>query len=208
MDISFFVMAFTAIFSIVNPLNVVPSFITLSANKSNEWQIRMSYKASINVCLILLVFAFFGNSIMNFFNITVHGMRIAGGIMICLNGFNMLKTKSSDDSSQDVNTEDNEKTDISFTPLAMPMLSGPGSISLVIGLFSRTTNISQIISLVAAIACTAFATFLVLRSSKYYAKLLGASGITAMTKITGFLILSIGVEFIINGIRGEFNILN
>lgn len=205
MDISFFVMAFTAIFSIVNPFNVVPSFITLSAGKSNEWQFKMSYKASINVFLILLIFAFFGTTILNFFNITVHGIRIAGGIMICLNGLNMLTSKT-EKSNSNVNPEDAEKMDISFTPLAMPMLSGPGSISLVIGLFSKTSEWKQVTSLILAIAATAFACFLVLRSSKYYEKLLGKSGITAMTKITGFLVLSIGVEFIINGIRGEFNI--
>lgn len=206
MDIAFFVMAFTAIFSIVNPFNVVPSFITLSADKSNDWQLKMSYKASFNAFLILVIFAFFGTAIMNFFSITVHGMRIAGGIMICLNGLRMLQ-QSSEKKEQEVNSEDTEKSDISFFPLAMPMLSGPGSISLVIGLYSKTKNYEQVIALVLAIALTAFASFLVLRSSKYYARLLGKSGINAMTKITGFLVLSIGVEFIINGIRGEFNIL-
>lgn len=205
MDISFFVMAFTAIFSIVNPFNVVPSFITLSAGRTNEWQFKMSYKACFNAFFILLIFAFFGTTIMNFFSITVHGMRIAGGIMICLNGLKMLQ--QSNEKKEEVNQEDTDKADISFTPLAMPLLSGPGSISLVIGLYSKTQNYQQIIALVLAIALTAFASFLVLRSSKYYAKLLGKSGITAMTKITGFLVLSIGVEFIINGIRGEFNIL-
>lgn len=205
MDISFFIMAFTAIFSIVNPFNVVPAFITLSADKSNDWQLRMSYKASLNAFFILLIFAFLGNGIMNFFSITVHGMRIAGGIMICLNGLKMLQ-QNSEKCGEDVNQEDTEKMDISFTPLAMPMLSGPGSISLVIGLYSRAQDYKQVIALVLAIALTAFTSFLVLRSSKYYARLLGKSGITAMTKITGFLVLSIGVEFIINGIRGEFNI--
>ncbi len=206
MDIAYFIMAFTAIFSIVNPFNVVPSFITLSAGKSNDWQFKMSYKSSFNAFLILLVFAFFGTAIMNFFSITVHGMRIAGGIMICLNGLRMLQ-QNSEKKEGEVNQEDTDKTDISFTPLAMPMLSGPGSISLVIGLYSKTQDFSQIIALVLAIALTAFSCFLVLRSSKFYAKILGKSGITAMTKITGFLVLSIGVEFIINGIRGEFRIL-
>lgn len=204
MDISFFVMAFTAIFSIVNPFNVVPSFIALSSGRTNEWQLKMSYKACLNSFFILLIFAFFGTTIMNFFSITVHGMRIAGGIMICLNALKMLQQNAEE--KEEVNTEDTDKMDISFTPLAMPLLSGPGSISLVIGLYSKTQNYEQIVSLVTAIASTAFASFLVLRSSKYYAKLLGKSGISAMTKITGFLVLSIGVEFIINGVRGEFNI--
>lgn len=197
-------LALTAIFSIVDPFGVVPTFITLSQGKPKEWQFRMCYKASINTFLILTIFMFFGTEILSFFSITVHGMRIAGGIMICMNAIHMLQGDAKEQPQEHV-SEDKVRLDISFTPLSMPLLAGPGSISLVIGLYYKAQTTWQVILLVLAIAVTALSTFLVLRSANYLSKWLGQSGIAAMTKITGFFVLAIGIEFIINGIKGEFH---
>jgi len=202
---TFFLTAFTALFSIVDPPGVIPIFIAMTDGKPERWIRTMALKAALYMCGILLTFMFFGTEILHFFGISVDAMRIAGGIMITMSGLSLLRSNHEEEMiSKDSKMEGKTKIDISFTPLAMPLLSGPGAIALVIGLYSKAENPTDVVSIIAAILSVCFIAFLILISCKYIVKLLGKSGIESLTKITGFLVLAIGIQFIVNAIKSIF----
>lgn len=138
---------------------------------------------------------------MNFFGLSLEGMRIAGGIMLMQAAFSMLnpETKGRKLSDEDVDSL-KEKAEIAFSPLAMPLLSGPGSIAVVLGLSSSAKELMDYPIILASIVLVALFAFLVLRIAPFLSKLLGPTGIVVMTRMMGFISLSIGVQFIINGI--------
>jgi len=159
---------------------------------------------SIYFFLILISFYLAGTFILDFFGISLNAMRIAGGLIILSSGYALLSGKFAESRSVDkkVKKEALEKTDITFSPMAMPMLSGPGSISLLISLYAEHTSwdIRAVIAL--AIFATAVLVLTILRSAPYLFKLLGVGGIRAMSRIMGFLVMAIGIEYIIAGVVG------
>jgi multiple antibiotic resistance protein len=152
---------------------------------------------------ILTTFLIAGGLIMNFFGISIPGLRIAGGLIISYLGFKMLFPDQAVISGKE-EAEAASKKDISFTPLAMPSLSGPGSISVIIGISSTAQAGERIVIdhvLVAmGIAATALISYFILRAATKLNRLLGASGMNAIARIMGFLMICIGVQFCINGI--------
>jgi multiple antibiotic resistance protein len=154
---------------------------------------------------ILVTFLVAGGVIMNFFGISIPGLRIAGGLVVSYLGFRMLFPDVQPLPSA-AQAEAMTKQDLSFTPLAMPSLSGPGSIAVVIGLSStlRTSRgfemVVDYVAVAVGIALTAVISWLVLRASGRLNRLLGANGINAMSRVMGFLLICIGVQFVINGV--------
>jgi multiple antibiotic resistance protein len=151
---------------------------------------------------ILTAFLVAGGVIMSFFGISIPGLRIAGGLIVSYIGFRMLFPDVSGISGQE-QAEAAHKPDISFTPLAMPMLSGPGSIGVIIGIASTAQAGEQVIlnhALVAiGIAVTAAISYVVLRAATRLNDVLGATGMNAIARLMGFLLVCIGVQFVING---------
>jgi multiple antibiotic resistance protein len=151
---------------------------------------------------ILAAFLVAGGLIMQFFGISIPGLRIAGGLVISFIGFRMLFPGPP--ASRSAELEPPKRRDIAFTPIAMPSLSGPGSIAVVIGMSTTAQASDSVIlshALIAVgIVLTALFCYLVLRSATKLARLLGPSGVSAMTGIMGFLLVCIGVQFVINGV--------
>ena len=160
-------------------------------------------RACIYMFCILTAFLAAGGLIMNFFGISIPGLRITGGIIISYLGFRMLFPEEAAISTQE-RAEAISKPDISFTPLAMPLLSGPGSIAVTIGIASTAQAgkhmIIDHVLVAVGIAITAFISFLVLRAAGRLNTLLGATGMNAISRIMGFLMICIGVQFFINGV--------
>ncbi|MDP4195922.1 MAG: MarC family NAAT transporter [Bacteroidota bacterium] len=146
-----------------------------------------------------------GHFIMVFFGISIPGIRIAGGMVIGFLGFRMLFP---DDRhiTQEEKEEALQKHDISFSPLAMPSLSGPGAIATVITISSSIdgrhgyAKLLAFTGVILAIIITAFVSWLVLRSAEYMRRLLGVNGVDSLSRIMGFLFVCIGIQFIINGV--------
>ena len=139
---------------------------------------------------------------MLFFGISIDALRIAGGIIIVSSGFSLLSGKLTKKRgiNKKAETDAQKRNDIALTPLAIPMLAGPGSISLLIAFYQEhNTTIEIIISVVAIIAISAII-FIVLRSAHYLAKILGASGIVAISRIVGFIVIAIGIQYIVSAI--------
>jgi multiple antibiotic resistance protein len=150
---------------------------------------------------ILVLSLIGGTFIMNFFGISIPGLRIAGGLLVSGIGLSMLSARSPAQEERERDAA-RAKRDISFTPLAMPMLSGPGSIAVTIGFTSLAETPLDYAAIILGIIVVAFISYLVLRISSRIVLVIGINGMSALTKIMGFLLLCIGIQFVVNGLLG------
>ena len=197
-----FIYLFVALFSVLNPIGTVPIFVGLTQHDTKKERSRISLWTAINVFIILIVSFFIGEYVLLFFGISIDALRIAGGIIIVSSGFSLLSGKLTKKRgiNKKAETDAQKRNDIALTPLAIPMLAGPGSISLLFAFYQEhNTTIEIIISVVAIIAISAII-FIVLRSAHYLAKILGASGIVAISRIVGFIVIAIGIQYIVSAI--------
>ena len=203
-----FLLTFAALFSVINPLGTVPIFLGLTQDETKESKNKTALWASVNVFIILVVSFFIGKVILNFFGISIDVLRIAGGVVICSSGFGLLSGSFSKRRGVNKKVADDaqQRNDIALTPLAIPMMAGPGSMSLLIAMEQDNPEIINKLLIVAAIFAVAITVFLILRSANYISKLLGASGIVAISRIIGFLVLAIGIQYIINSLLILFKI--
>lgn len=198
-----FFTVFAALFSVVNPLGAVPVYLAMSPTFSHKERKETALQASVYFIIILLVFFLAGSIILSFFGISLTALRIAGGIIIFGSGAQLLgghMAKSRAINSK-VKEEALEKEDISFTPLAMPLLSGPGSISLMIGYFSNYEVWMDRCIVIASLLAVGVVVYIVLRTSPLIFKFLGVAGIKAISRIMGFIVMAIGIEMIISSIK-------
>lgn len=194
-----FIYVFAALFSVINPLGTVPIFVGLTKEDSDTERSRTSILTAINIFIILLIAFFTGKYILNFFGISIESLRIAGGLIIVSSGFALLtgtfnKHKGMD--REKVKNDAYQRDGVALTPLAIPMLAGPGSISFLIGLNEEHNELLDQLVIVLSIFTVCFATFLVLKSAPIIVKWLGASGINAISRIIGFIVIAIGIEYI------------
>lgn len=185
---------------IINPLSSAPTFLAITEGDSQERRREQALKGSLYMVAILVSFLVGGTFIMQFFGISIPGLRITGGILLAGIGMDMLRTQRSPESDKAEREEALRKVDISFTPLAMPMLSGPGSIAVTLGFTSLATSWVDYMAIIAGIVTVAIITYVILRLSSQLVRIIGPIGVNAMTKIMGFLLMSMGVQFIVNGV--------
>lgn len=201
------IASFTSLFSVVNPLTAMPVFMSLTEQNTADEKAKMARKASVYMFCILAVFLFVGTYILSFFGISLSGIRIAGGLVIMRAGFSMLNPETG---GRKLTRKDKEaamdKEDVSFSPLAMPLLSGPGSIAVVIGFGSQASGPVDFIIHTVAIFLIALLAWSIMRVSPWLSKAIGRSGMTATTRMMGFIALAIGVQFVINGIASFFGL--
>ncbi len=204
MDIFFntFLVLLGAIFSVLNPIGAIPFFVGLTQDYNKSERSKVSLMTAVNVCIILLISFFLGEYVLKFFGITISALRIAGGILIASSGFGLLNAnpKKRKGISKEVEEDLQTRNSIALTPLAMPMLAGPGSISLLIAFYQDHSSTIDIAASTLAIVVVSFLIFLILRSAHYLAKYLGASGIVAISRIVGFLTVAIGIQYIISAV--------
>lgn len=203
-----FLLSFAALFSVINPLGSVPIFLGLTQDDSKESKNKTALWAAINVCIILVISFFIGEYVLKFFGISIDVLRIAGGIVICTSGFGLLSGTFSKKRgvSKKITDDAQHRSDIALTPLAIPMMAGPGSMSLLIAMYQDYPLYTDKAIIVGAILVLSISVFLILRSANYLSKLLGASGIVAISRIIGFLVLAIGVQYIVNSLVSIFKI--
>ena len=185
---------------IINPLSAGPTFLAITEGDSEARRREQARKGCLYMVAILVSFLIGGSFIMQFFGISIPGLRIAGGILLTGIGMDMLgAAKAGAKTDEEERAAALKKPDISFSPLAMPMLSGPGSIAVTLGFTSLATGWVDYLAIIAGIVSVALITYVVLRLSSRLVKFIGPVGVNAMTKIMGFLIMSIGVQFVVNG---------
>jgi multiple antibiotic resistance protein len=187
---------------IINPFSTAPMFLAITEGDSDAKRNEQGRKAVIYMVCILIAFLLAGTFIMKFFGLSLPGLRIAGGILVAGVGMRMLYPKDTHDQTEDEHHESRQKRDVSFTPLAMPSLAGPGAISVTIGLTSLADSWWHYTEIVIGILLVAVVVYTTLRLSTRLVGVLGVTGLHAMTKIMGFLILCVGVQFVVNGVVG------
>jgi len=204
---TFLLATFTSLISVANPLAAMPVFISLTKRNTDKERIAIAKKTSFYMFLILTIFLLGGTYIIAFFGISLPGIRIAGGLIIMRAAVSMLNPESP---GRKLSEEDQEaareKADISFSPMAMPMLSGPGSIAVVLGLASQSGSIIDLSVVILAILLVALISYFILRIAPVSARYIGPSGMSAVTRMMGFIAMAIAVQFILNGISTYFGL--
>jgi multiple antibiotic resistance protein len=198
-----------ALIPIANPFSTAPMFLSLTAHFDKAERKRAAKLSCLYMFLLLTAFLVSGVFLLSFFGISLSSLRISGGLIIGYLGFRMLFPPHTGE--QNSSNKANNASDIAFVPLAMPMLSGPGSISVVIAMAARVGELETTRELVLGyitVACgigiSAFICWLVLSASGKVVRFLGKGGIDAMTKVMGFFLISIGVELVVSSVTKLF----
>jgi len=187
-----------ALLPIVNPVGGLASFAGLTADLDAREMKRQATRTALYVFAILAVFTLLGSLVLEAFGITLGALQVAGGLVVAHSGFNMLNARPHLDRAERDHAED--KTDVSFSPMALPLIAGPGAIGVVIALTARHPHWDDRLGIVAACLIIAVVIRLLLRFGTPLVAKLGPTGIGALTRVIGFLILAIGVELVAHGV--------
>ena len=196
----FALLCFTSFFTLTNPLGTMPVFLTMTNGMSDDERKTIVRRATIVSFITLMVFTFSGQFLFKFFCISTNGFRIAGGIIIFTIGFDMLQARYSKAKLKDEEVK-TYVNDISITPLAIPMLCGPGAIANGIMLMEDANTLIKKILLVSVIASVYFITFLILRASTRLNKYMGETGNNVMMRLMGLILMVIAVECFVSGFK-------
>ena len=195
-------VALPAVFFVVDPPGALPLFIAMTARDDRAKQLSMARRASIFGALLLIFFAFFGALLFKMFGVTLAAFRVAGGILLMLTALDMLRAETSKTKTSEVEkAEGEQKEDIAIVPLAMPVLSGPGSIAAVMVLMAEQDLYPRGLAVVIAIVVTFIATYFVLAGATRLTRFLGQTGIAVTQRIFGLLLAALACQFIFDGAR-------
>ena len=205
LHLQYFFGALVSLIVITNPPTKIPLFVSLTVGMTREQRHQQANWAAIYSFLLMLVSLIAGNLLLTFFGISYSAMRIAGGLVVAMIGYQMLFGGQSPNNAPMVRRN---KEDYSFFPIAMPGIAGPGTIAVVIGfsteiaeISTKTEMVSAFVMTALAIAVTSFIAWLTLRSSEYCSEHLGPSGMAVLGKLMGFILICIGVQFVGSGIK-------
>ncbi len=205
-----FLLSFTTLVTMVNPLAVIPAFITLTDGASRKTRMRVALVAGIACTAVLSTFLLAGNFVFQFFGITVPAFQITGGILFFISA---MRTLVEDDrrsynvgGNQRMEDTDVEKAEldpasIAVVPLAVPMLSGPGAIASTMVLVNFYPRLEQKLAVFGAIACVGAVAYLALLAAVPISRMVGDRGRAVFSKIMSLLLAAIGIQFIINGLK-------
>ena len=191
------VATFLALFPIVNPFGAIPIFFALTENFPSPERSRTALKTALYVITILVVFLFFGRFVLILFGISLPVLKIAGGLIVANTAWGMVTGDSRMTAAE--SNEAITKEDISLTPMAMPMLSGPGSIGVVMGLSAAANSMVAYLGMVIGIAALGLVVYLFLQLGGPLVKRLGPGAAGAINRIFGFLLLAIAVQLVWDG---------
>jgi multiple antibiotic resistance protein len=208
--LTFTLLVFSSLIIIVNPLAATLIFVSLTANMDQAAKTRTAKDASRYALIILIVFAILGGVILELFGITLEAFRIAGGILLFLIGMEMVYARTSRTKLTDTEKyEGIEAEDVAITPLALPMIAGPGAITTTIVLISEAGgNLGQDIIVIVAIFFAIALTYLAMRNADIIVKKIGQKEFRAINRIMGILLLAIAVQFVIAGLITAFPVLS
>jgi len=198
---------FGAVAPIANPFSAAPVFASLTQRFSDDRRKQQARAAACYTAGVLLVSLFAGALILTFFGISLPVLRIGGGLVVSRIGFSMLNPEPESGVSEAGQKEARQMSDIAFTPIAMPLLSGPGSIAVTISMATEVNRAAEYFAIAVGIALVAIFSWVVLHYAGRVVKLFGVTGMNAMTRIMGLILVCIGIQFVatgfIEGIAGD-----
>ncbi|MCK0156818.1 MarC family protein [Cellulophaga sp. F20128] len=202
--ITFSITVFTGFFAITNPISNMTVFVSLTQGADKKTKNDINKRANFIAFIIVTVFVLLGKFIFELFNISIPAFKITGGILIFFIGFEMLQSKQSNVKSiKNVNIDEN----IAVSPLAIPILAGPGTIVTAMNFVSKVQPI-HIVLVIAIFAFMSIITYLTFRASDLIVRLVGNNVISVIGKIMGLIIAIIGTGMIIQGIKISFNLMS
>ena len=199
--VQFALLTLTSILFIVNPIAVIPTYLVITQKDSAERRARTARRACISAAAILIAFAVAGRQIFSVFGITIDAFRVAGGLILWVVAMDMLHGERKTQESRPEISEGRAKEDVAVTPLAMPMLAGPGAISTIIVLAGQAKTMPQKLIVYLAVLVTMAISLIVLRVGERVVQRMGQTGIRVMTRIMGLLLAAIAVQFVITGVH-------
>jgi multiple antibiotic resistance protein len=201
----YILLAASSLFVIVDPLAMIPVFLAMTPNDTPQQRLRMARVASLTVAAVLLAFSFAGTMIFKIFGITMPAFQIAASIVLLIIALDMLRVQRSrlQHTSEEA-LAGAEKTDIAITPLAIPLLAGPGAISTTILLSNEAKTIPEHIALYGCILAVALGTYLIFRLAVRGARWLNPIVMSIAIRIMGLLLAAIAIQFMLNAIK-EFH---
>lgn len=195
------VLTFGALFAIVDPLAVIPAFLAMTAQDSVAGRRRMARMACLVCAAVLCLFAVLGPAIFHVLGITLPAFQTAGGLVLLLSSLDMLRAKRSLLNETEEETEEGiSKDDIAITPLAVPMLAGPGAISMSIVLAGKATTWLHTAIFYVCILLVALATYLTLHFVASGARRISPTFMKVATRLMGLLLAAVGVQFILTAL--------
>jgi multiple antibiotic resistance protein len=199
---AFALLCFTSLLAIINPLSVVPMYLALTDGYAPAHRQRTLRSGIVTAFAVLVVFALLGGTIFQFFGITIHAFRIAGGIIFFGIGMDMLQAKRTRGKATEEEEEEGRmKEDVGITPLGIPMITGPGAITTVMVLMTQAAAWPRVAAVLGAVMLVLAITYLTLRAAPAILHFFGRTGLNVMTRIMGLLVAVIAVQFIVDGIR-------
>lgn len=194
------VLCFTTLFTLMDPLGTMPLFLEMTKGQSERERRAIALKACTVTFIILVLFTLSGRYLFEFFGISIDGFRIVGGVIIFKIGYDMLQAHFTH-VKLNADEQKSYSDDITITPLAIPMLCGPGAIASGITLMADAPDIAFKTVLICAIAIVCFVSFIILCASSRLLKLLGETGNNVMMRLMGLILMVIAVECFVSGIR-------
>jgi multiple antibiotic resistance protein len=196
-----YIKIFTALLAIVNPLGAVPVFVSLTGTMS-EWERKRTVRTtSIAVAVVLITATLIGESLLNFFGISIPSFKVGGGILLMLMAIAMMQARQPQTRQTPEEAEEAEdKQSIAVVPIAIPLLAGPGAISTVIIYANASYHPAHIASIIFIVLLVATVTWAALHVANPISKMLGKTGINIATRLMGLLLTAVAVEFIANGL--------
>lgn len=198
--ITFGLLSFTSFFTLVNPLGTMPIFLTMTAGLDQPHRVATARKASIAAFVTIVLFALSGQLLFQFFGISVNSFRIVGGVIFFLMGMDMLQARLGRVKVTESEVKD-YVNDISITPLAIPMICGPGALTNAIVMMEDADSLGKQVVLLSAVFIVMLLTYMILHSSSRLVALLGDTGLNVMMRLMGLIVMVIAVEFFFSGLK-------
>jgi multiple antibiotic resistance protein len=193
-------LCFTTLFTMTNPVGIIPHYIAMTERLDARQSRRIAIRAILVATIILFLFALTGNFLFNFFSISIHSMRIVGGVIFFILGYEMLHARLSRIQHDEGNRFTHAK-DLAITPLAIPIICGPGAITTVIIFMNTADTAAKKGLLCGCIVAVILLTLVMLISGKRIISFLGDSGNKVLMRIMGLIVMVIAVEFFFSGLK-------
>ncbi len=191
-----FLHALTSYFVVIDPIGTALIFHGLTTGCERAYAKRMALRSTLIAAAIVLVSAFFGQALLTKLGISIEALRVSGGLLLFITAFNMV-TKGETGKKW----ESGEEVDISVFPMSIPLLSGPGCLTVTILLFSQTHSVSGSLSLVIAVLVIYLLTYLALSSANRVKDLIGRTGDDILRRLLGVILAALAIQFIADGVR-------
>jgi MarC family membrane protein len=202
LDFSGYIKFFVGLFALVNPVGILPVFISMTSYQAAAGRNKTNMTANLSVAIILCTSLFLGDAILHLFGISIDSFRIAGGILVVTIAMSMISGKLGEDKqNKQEKSETAIRENVGVVPLALPLMAGPGAISSTIVWSSRYHSWENLLGFTLAIVIFSFCCWLLFRAAPLVMKLLGQTGINVITRIMGLLLMALGIEFIVTGLK-------